>query len=399
MTSATLSYPGGAPQSPLPDVDLLRVEYLLDPAERARLAVIKDHLQTHVRKQSIDPWNREHLPTELLPALARLGLGNLFLDGSSRLFQGLVHSQIARADVSLSALIGIHNELIVGTISELGSEEHKARWLPGLSELTQLGAFCLTEPAHGSDIAGGLATTATLDGDEWVIQGEKRWIGAGTVAALALVWARDTADGAIKCFAVDTAQPGYSATKIANKMGLRIMQNADIVLHEIRVPRTALLPGAMSFDAANVLLKDSRAWVGWQAVGAQQAVLDILRDYSLERMQFGKPLASFQVIQQSMAEIAGNLAASSAMMVQMARLQETGELEMMHAAIAKSTATRLGRQSALLARDALGGNGLLSDYEISKVLGDLEAIYTYEGSYHINSLIVSRALTGVSAFV
>lgn len=383
----------------LPSPDLLDLRAELSAEERSRLEQIEEHLQTVVRPAVIEPWTRDEFVPDLLPGLGALGLGRIFTDGSSALFQGLVHAAIARVDLSLSALVGIHNELIVGTIAELGSEEQKAQWLPGLSELTQLGAFCLTEPTHGSDIAGGLATTATLDGDEWVIQGEKRWIGAGTVAAVALVWARDTADGLIKCFAVDTTHPGYTATKIANKMGLRIMQNADIVLNEIRVPRTALLPGAISFDAANELLKDSRAWVGWQAVGAQQAILDILRDYSLERVQFGKPLARFQVIQQTMAEIAGNLAASSAMMVQMARLQETGELEMMHAAIAKSTATRLGRQSASLARDALGGNGLLSDYEISKVLGDLEAIYTYEGSYHINALIVSRALTGVSAFV
>ena len=394
--------PAASPQratATLPSPDLLHLEHQLSGEERERLHTITEHLQNEVRHQSVDWWNREELARDLLPALAELGLGRLAESGGSRLFQNLVHAQIARADLSLSALLGIHNELIVGTLEAFGSEEQKRTWLPGLKELRQLGAFCLTEPEHGSDIAGGLATTATRDGDGWVLNGSKRWIGLGTVADLALVWARDTADGLIKCFAVDTSLPGYAATKIEHKMGLRIMQNADIELTDLRLPADALLPGAASFQAANGLLKDSRAWVGWQAVGAQQAILDIVRDYALERIQFGKPLASFQLVQQVIAEVAGNLAASSGMMAQVTRVQDADELAMMQAALAKSTATRLARQSAAQARDALGGNGLLSPYGIAKVMADIEAIHTYEGSYHINSLIVARALTGVSAFV
>ena len=394
--------PAVSPQratAPLPSTDLLHLEHLLSAQERERLRAITDHLQAEVRHQSVDYWNREELARELLPALAELGLGRLAESGGSRLFQNLVHVQVARADLSLSALLGIHNELIVGTLEAFGSEEQKQTWLPGLKELRQLGAFCLTEPEHGSDIAGGLATTATRDGDGWVLNGSKRWIGLGTVADLALVWARDTADGLVKCFAVDTALPGYSATKIEHKIGLRIMQNADVELTDLRLPADALLPGAADFAATNDLLKDSRAWVGWQAVGAQQGLLDILRDYTLERVQFGRPIASFQLIQQVIAEVAGNLAASSGLMAQVTRVQDDGELEMMHAALAKSTATRLSRQSAAQARDALGGNGLLSDHGIAKIMADVEAIHTYEGSYHINSLIVARALTGISAFV
>ncbi|MBK4120128.1 acyl-CoA dehydrogenase family protein [Kocuria rhizophila] len=393
--------PAASPQraTDLPSPDLLHLEHQLGSEERERLHAITEHLQSEVRHQSVEWWNREELARDLLPALADLGLGRLAESGGSRLFQNLVHAQIARADLSLSALLGIHNELIVGTLEAFGSEKQKQTWLPGLKELRQLGAFCLTEPEHGSDIAGGLATTATRDADGWVLNGSKRWIGLGTVADLALVWARDTADDLIKCFAVDTSLPGYAATKIEHKMGLRIMQNADIELTDLRLPADALLPGAASFQAANGLLKDSRAWVGWQAVGAQQAILDIVRDYALERIQFGRPLASFQLVQQVIAEVAGNLAASSGMMAQVTRVQDADELAMMQAALAKSTATRLARQSASQARDALGGNGLLSHYGIAKVMADIEAIHTYEGSYHINSLIVARALTGVSAFV
>ena len=398
---ASITAPTGVadPVAALPSVDVLQVRTMLDPDERARLEAIEAHLQRHVRRQTLDAWNEERLTTELLPGLADLGLGQVLTDGSSKLFQGLAHAAVARIDLSLSALLGIHNELIVGTVDALGSEEQKRRWLPRLGSLESLGAFCLTEPEHGSDVAGGLATTATPDEDGWVIRGSKRWIGNGTVADIALTWARDTTDGQIKCFLVETEDPRYRAEKISGKMGLRIMQNADITFDAVRVPSSALLPGATSFAAAKELLKDSRAWVGWQAAGAQQGLLDILRSYALARTQFGRPLAGFQLIQQSLAEIAGNLSATSALMVQVTRLQEQGDLDMLHAAMVKSTATRLARQSAGLGRDAMGGNGILTEYEMAKVVADIEAIHTYEGTYHINSLIVGRALTGVSAFV
>lgn len=386
------------PLPPLPTPDLLDLRGELSEAERTRLEQIEEHLQTKVRPAVVEPWTRDEFTPELLPGLGALGLGRVFTDGSSALFQGLVHAAIARVDLSLSALVGIHNELIVGTIAHLGSAEQKAQWLPKLEALEAIGAFCLTEPEHGSDIAGGLTTTAEHTDRGWTIRGAKRWIGAGTLGQIALVWARDTADEQIKCFLVPTDAPGYTATKIEHKTGLKIMQNADIVFDDVQVGHDALLPGATTFAQANDLLLASRAWVGWQGVGAQQAVFDILRSYALEREQFGKPLAGFQIIQQHLAEIAGNLMASAGMMRQIARLGEAGELTMMHAASAKATSTRLARASAAQGRDALGGNGIVADYEMTKVMNDIEAIYSYEGTYAINSLIVARALTGVSAF-
>lgn len=386
------------PHADLPHVDLLRLRDRLDPAERARLEEIEEHLQTAVRPRLAPYWDAEEFAFDLLPGLAGLGLGRLVLDGSSSLFQQLVHAEIARVDLSLSALVGIHNELNLGMIAHLGSDAHRDRWQARLESFESLGAFCLTEPEHGSDVAGGLATTATLDGDEWVIRGAKRWIGAGTIADVALVWARDTADGEIKGFVVPTDTPGYEATKITGKMGLRIMQNADITL-DVRLPADAQLPGAATFDAARDLLRDSRMWVGWQGFGAQMGLLDSLRSYALEREQFGRPLAKFQLIQSAIAEVAGNLAATSGMMLQVDALRQEGRMEMMHAAMAKATSTRLARASAALARDALGGNGLLTEYEVSKMMGDVEAIYSYEGSHGMNTLIVGRAITGVSAFV
>lgn len=387
------------PLPPFPDADLLYFADLLPPDERRRYVEIREFLQSRVRAQSIDYWNREEFPFGLLAEMGKRGLGGLQTDGTSRLFKGLMYVEVARADVSLSALVGIHNELIVGMIHELGSEEQKRRWLPGLTAFTQLGAFALTEPDHGSDIAGGLATTARLEDGEWVINGGKRWIGAGTIADFALVWARDEADRQIKGFIVETDRPGYSATKISNKIGLRIMQNADIVLDGVRIPEANLLPGATDFSKANELLRDSRAWVGWQGAGIQLAAFDVARSYSLQRRQFGKELARFQLIQQQLAEILGNASASLAMMAQVARIQEEGRLEMAQAAMAKSTTTRLARSSVAMGRSLLGGNGISSDFEMGKLFGDAEILYTYEGSYEINSLIVARAVTGKSAFV
>jgi glutaryl-CoA dehydrogenase len=389
----------GTTAPPFADADLMYVADLLPPAERTRYLEIRDFLQSRVRAQSIEYWNREEFPFGLLAELGKHGLGGLQTDGTSALFKGLMYVEVARADVSLSALVGIHNELIVGMIEALGSEEQKQRWLPGLTAFTQLGAFALTEPEHGSDIAGGLATTARLEGGEWVIDGAKRWIGAGTIAEFALVWARDAADHQIKGFIVETDRPGYTATKIRNKIGLRIMQNADIQLDCVRVPETNMLPGATDFTKANELLRDSRAWVGWQAAGIQLAAFDVARSYSLQRRQFGKELARFQLIQQQLAEILGNASASLALMAQLARIQEEGRLEMAQAAMAKATTTRLARASVAMGRSLLGGNGISSDFEMGKLFGDAEILYTYEGSYEINSLIVARAVTGKSAFV
>jgi glutaryl-CoA dehydrogenase len=372
---------------------------LLPPAERDRYFSIRRFFQSSVRQRSIEYWNREEFPFGLLADMGKHGLGALQLDGSSILFKGLMYVELARADVSLSALAGIHNELILGMISQLGSEEQQARWLPGLKTFRHLGAFALTEPDHGSDIAGGLETSARLEDGEWVLNGAKRWIGAGTIADFALVWARDEADAEIKGFIVETDRPGYTATKISNKIGLRIMQNADIVLSDVRIPAANLLPGAASFSRTNELLRDSRAWVGWQGAGIQLAAFDVARTYILGRRQFGKELARFQLVQQQLADILGNASASLALMAQLARIQQEGKLEMAQAAMAKATITRLARASVAMGRSLLGGNGITSDYEMGKLFGDAEVLYTYEGTYEINSLIVGRAVTGKSAFL
>lgn len=385
---------------PFPDGDIFDVQSLLTEQEREKFQKIRQHLQGFVRPNIVDFWNKEEFPFDFLPKLAELGLGELALTGESWLFRGLVYAEVTRADVSLSALVGIHNELIVGLIDQLGSEEQKAEWLPQLRQFKAVGSFALTEPEHGSDIAGGLEMTATPTEDGgWVLNGEKRWIGAGTFADFIITWAKDTSDGQIKGFLVRSDSEGFSTEKIVNKIGLRVMQNAHITMDNVKVGQADLMPGADNFAAANEMLRNSRIWVGWQGYGAQMAAFDVAREYALERKQFGRPLAKFQLVQQGIAEIISNAQASLGIMMQVARLQESGNVDMVHAAMGKATGSRLLRESAAIARNLLGGNGIISDYQAAKVFSDAEVIHTYEGTYEINSLIVSRAVTGVSAFV
>lgn len=384
---------------PFPNADILEVERLLSEEERAHLHKVRNFLQTEIRPVVGPYWDREEFPFELLPKLAEYGLGEIELSGFSRLLKGLLYAEVTRADVSLSALVGIHNELVVGAIDQLGSEEHKNTWLDGLRNFTKVGCFALTEPDHGSDIAGGLATTAKRTEDGWLITGSKRWIGGGTFADFAVVFARDVDDNHVKGFIIELDRDGVSKTKISRKMGLRIMQNADLGFDNVLVPHDALLPGATTFAGTNVMLRNSRAWVGWQAAGVQLAIFERARDYVLTRDQFGKKLAKFQLAQEQLARIVGNAAASISMLAQVAWLQENGGFDMPHAALAKATATRFARESASLARAMGGGNGILTDFELSKLFNDVEILYTYEGTYEINSLIVGRAVTGVSAFV
>jgi glutaryl-CoA dehydrogenase len=243
-----------------------------------------------------------------------------------------------------------------------------------------------------------MTTTATRVGDEWVIDGAKRWIGGATVVDYVLVWARDTADGQIKGFIVETDRPGFRATVIENKISARIVQNADIVLDHVRVPAENWLPGTASFSDTNILLRNSRVWVAWETVGQQFAAFDVARAYALERYEFGKPIASFQLIQEQLVRMLGNATMSLSLMIQLARLQESGRLSMDQVALAKGQSSTRMRETVALGRSILGGNGIVTDFEAAKIFADAEAIYTYEGTYEVNALIVGRAVTGISAF-
>ena len=393
----------------LPSADFFDFESLLNPAERSKLAELREFLATEIAPYATDWWNNAEFPAHILPKLAALELSTPAQRGFSHLFAGLVIAEMTRVDTSIATFFLVHHDLFVESLYAFGSQQQKDRLLADASSLRTTGAFALTEPGHGSDVAGGMETRARRisratgqpddDGDTWVLNGAKRWIGNGTFCDYLLVWARDEADGAVRGFIVDAALPGVSRSRIEHKIALRTVQNADIVFEDVRVSEADRFAGIKGFEDTNQLLKGSRIMVAWQAVGQQLAAFDVARQYAVERRQFGRPLAKFQLIQQQLVTMLGNAVASMGMMARLAQLQEDGGADMAQVALAKSYCSARMRETVAMGRSILGGNGIVTDYRMAKIFADAEAIYTYEGSFEINTLIVGRAITGVSAIV
>ncbi|GAA1048456.1 acyl-CoA dehydrogenase family protein [Arthrobacter russicus] len=385
---------------PYADGDFYAFEQLLSDAERERLQQIRDFLAKEVKPVAVDHWNRAEFPMDLIPKIAELDvMSPVRRQGYSNLFAGIVHAEFTRADASIATFMGVHDGLFTGSIEVMASEEQKARWLPDIYALKKIGAFGLTEPLGGSDVAGGTRTTAKRDGDNWILNGAKRWIGNATFSDWVVIFARDVDDNQVKAFMVDTSTPGYTATKIENKIALRTVQNADITLENVVISDAFKLVHGNSFRDTNKVLKVTRLAVAWQAVGQQLATFDVARRYAVERLQFGRPLASFQLIQDQLVQILGNAVASMGMMVRLSQLEDLGEAKDEQSALAKAFTTARMRESVALGRSILGGNGIVTDYEMAKIFADAEAIYSYEGTYEINSLVTARAITGISAIV
>lgn len=385
---------------PYADGDFYAFENLLQGEERDELLRIRAWLEENVRPVAVKHWVDATFPHELVQKVAELDvISSVRRKGRSNLFAGLVHAEFTRVDASFATFMGVHDGLFTGTIEALASEEQKAEWLPDIYSFRKIGAFGLTEPEDGSDVAGGITTTARRDGDDWVLNGAKRWIGNATWSDWVVVFAKDEADGQVKAFLVDTASEGYSAEKIENKISLRTVQNAHIALKDVRVPESRRLAHCNSFKDVNKVLKVTRLAVAWQAVGVQKAAFDLARAYAVERKQFGRPIASFQMIQEQLVEMLGNVTASTAMMVRLSQLEDAGEAKDEQSALAKAYATARMRETVANGRSIFGGNGIVADYEIAKVFADAESIYTFEGTHEVNTLVAGRAVTGISAIV
>jgi glutaryl-CoA dehydrogenase len=347
-------------------------------------------------------WERAEFPDALARRLGALGLVGDGIEGHgcppmSPLGAGLVHMELNRGDGSLGTFLGVQAGLAMRSIDMLGSEEQKQRWLPGLAACELFGAFALTEPLHGSDSVA-LETTARREGDEWVLDGHKRWIGNGTIADVTVVWARDTDDGQVKGFLVEGGTPGVDARRIDGKVSVRAVWQADILLTGVRVPESSRLPGARTFKDTGAVLATTRASVAWGALGHATAAYEVALDYCRQRGQFGQPLAGFQLVQDKLVRMLAEVTGMQLYCVQLARLSEGGQLTDTIAALAKVNNTRRAREVILDAREVLGGNGILLDYHVVRHMADIEAIYTYEGTADIQELIVGREITGQSAF-
>ncbi len=376
----------------------------LTPRENENIHQLRELLERVVAPIADDYWERAEFPFQIIKPLAEIGAYGPIWEESrqfenSAKFRGWAALESGRVDGSVSTFIGVTSGLAMGSIGVAGSAEQRAEWLPKMATGEVIGAFGLTEPLSGSDAAGGLRTTATRQGDTWTLNGAKRWIGNATFADVVVIWARDTADGQVKGFLVTTHTPGFTATKIEKKQSLRIVQNADITLVDVKVPEERRLQKANSFrDTAQVLLL-TRADVAWQAIGNSIGAYEAAVAYVKEREQFGKPLSSFQLVQDLLSRCLANISSSIALCMQTSDLLDQGRQTDAHASMAKSFATSKMRETVAWCREVMGGNGIVLDYGVARRFADAEAIYSFEGTREMNSLIVGRAITGKSAFV
>ncbi|MDP9246677.1 MAG: acyl-CoA dehydrogenase family protein [Candidatus Dormibacteraeota bacterium] len=349
-----------------------------------------------------DYWEKAEFPWPLVKRLGELGLVGDGLDGygcppMDAFSAGLVQMEISRGDGSLGTFIGVQAGLAMRAIAMHGSEEHKRRWLADMARVEKIGAFALTEPEHGSDSIA-LETSARRDGDSYVINGSKKWIGNATIADVVVVWARDSEDHEVKGFLVEKGTPGYEAQVIKGKGSVRAVWQAEIELRDLRVPLENKLPGAKSFKDAGRVLVETRSSCAWMALGHAVAGYDAALTYAKRRHQFGRPLSSFQIVQDRLVKMLADVTAMQLYCVQTARLASEGRLLPTVAGLAKLHNTRKARQILAEARDLLGGNGILLDFQVIRHMADIEAVHTFEGTETIQTLIVGRDITGVSAF-
>nr|PZN54101.1 MAG: acyl-CoA dehydrogenase [Bacteroidota bacterium] len=397
---------GGTREHKVPDIDgdFYDLSHLLSPEEREVQLRVREFMNTTIRPIVNEYWLRDEFPHQIVPEMAKLNVCGLTYHGygcpgKSALLEGFLAMEMARVDASISTFFGVQSGLAMGSIYYCGSEEQKLQWLPPMQKLEVIGAFGLTEPEVGSAVAGGLTTTCKRQGDKWILNGQKKWIGNATFSDLTIIWARDVDDGNVKGFIVEKHFPGFRAEKIRGKMALRIVQNALITLTDCEVPESHRLQNANGFRDTAKVLRMTRAGVAWQAVGCARGAYESALKYTHERHQFGRPIGGFQMVQDLLVEMLSNLTAMQTMVFRLSQLQDEGKLTDEHASLAKVFCTLRTRDIVSHARELFGGNGILIEHDIARFVADAEAIYSYEGTKEINTLIVGRAITGQSAFV
>lgn len=384
--------------------DFLGFATALSEPEKDFLSHLRHALETELSPLVNENWENATFPrriVDVVHAAGAIGLGfpETAPFPNSAVFRGWVALELARVDASIATYAAVQNGLAMGSIQVCGSESQREQWLPKLASGEVIGAFGLTEPTSGSDAARGLTTTATSSGESWVLNGAKRWIGNATFSDITIIWAKSTVDSAVKGFIVPTSTPGYSATKIEGKQALRIVQNADIVLDNVVVPESLRLQHADTFADTARVLRLTRAEVAWEAIGVAIGAYEAALSYSKERTQFGRPLARHQLIQDLLVRCMGDITSSLALCTRVSQMLDEGVQRDEHSALAKAVATVRMRETVARCREILGGNGIVLDYNVARFFADAEALYSYEGTREMNTLIVGRSLTGYAAFV
>ncbi|MDR6974197.1 glutaryl-CoA dehydrogenase [Streptomyces sp. 3330] len=386
--------------------DFYDFEAALTEEERKVLLRTRAFMREEVQPLVAEHWADGTFPRELIGRFRESGLVGLSYEGygdhgpaAGHLLTGMMAMEMSRVDASVATFFGVHNGLAMYAIQACGDRAQRDRWLPGMARMDNIGAFALTEPLDGSDIAAGMRTTARRDGDTWVLNGEKRWIGNATFADLIVVWARDVDDDQVKGFVVGKDTPGFKAEKIAHKTSLRIVENADVTLTDVRVPESDRLQNASSFRDVAEVLRATRSGVAWQALGVMIGAYELALRYATERQQFGRPLAGFQLVQDLLVKSLGNITSSWGMLRRLAELQDAGVFRDEHSSLAKAHVTARMREVVAWSREIFGGNGIVLEYDVARFFADAEAIYSFEGTREMNTLIVGKAITGQSAFV
>jgi glutaryl-CoA dehydrogenase len=384
--------------------DFYDLEALLDDDDRSLLYRVRAFMDDEVEPVINEWWTRGKFPMDLIPGLADLGIAGTQYSGygcpgRSPLTDGMISMELSRGDPSISTFMGVHGGLAMGTVYLCGSEEQKQRWLPPMARMELIGAFGLTEPEHGSDIARGVRTSARREGDTWVLDGQKKWIGNASFADLVVIWAKDVETDRVLGFVVEKDTPGFSTVDLEDKIALRAVQNALITLDGVRVPEENRLQEAHSFRETANVLRMTRAGVAWSAVGCARGAYEHALRYAMNRTQFGKPIVEFQMVQDLLVKMLGNITASAAMCARLSQLQGENRMSDEHASMAKAFCTVRMRESVGWARELMGGNGILLENHVGRYVADAEAIYSYEGTREVNTLIVGRAVTGTSAIV
>jgi glutaryl-CoA dehydrogenase len=384
--------------------DFYKISNVLNEKERAVLKRVRDFMEGVIAPIIEEYWARDKFPFEIVPKFAELGIGGVGYEGygaagGSMLLNGFICMELARIDCSVATFYGVHTGLSAGSIYLCGDEEQKQRWLPTMMRFEKIGSFGLTEPDVGSATSGGMKTTCRREGDTWVLNGQKKWIGNATFADINVIWARDEASNQVKGFVVGKDNPGFSVEKIKNKMALRVVQNGLITLKDCRVPEADRLQNGNTFKDTAKVLKMTRTGVAWFAVGCQMGAYEHALRYAQKRIQFGKPIGGFQLVQDLLVRMLGNVTSTQCLMLRLAQLQDQSLMLDEHASLAKAFCTVKCRETVGYARELLGGNGILLDEHVGRFVADAEAIYSYEGTREMNTLIVGKSITGLSAFV
>ncbi|XP_019178042.1 PREDICTED: acyl-coenzyme A oxidase 4, peroxisomal-like isoform X1 [Ipomoea nil] len=400
----SVAFPQATPASKFPPCtsDYYQFDDLLTPAEQSVRMRVRECMERDVAPLMAKYWEKAEFPFEVIPKLGALGVAGGTIKGYgcpglSVTASAIATAEVSRVDASCSTFILVHSSLAMLTIGLCGSEIQKQKYLPSLAKLDTIGCWGLTEPEYGSD-ASSLKTIATKVEGGWIIEGQKRWIGNSTFADILVIFARNASTNQINGFIVKKNVPGLQATKMENKIGLRIVQNGDILLNKVFVPDEDRLPGVNSFQDTSKVLAVSRVMVAWQPIGISMGVYDVCHRYLKERKQFGAPLAAFQINQQKLVQMLSNIQAMLLVGWRLCKLYESGKMTPGHASMGKSWITLKARETVSLGRELLGGNGILTDFLVAKAFCDLEPIYTYEGTYDINTLVTGREITGIASF-